>query len=251
MISMVARLGFKNGLLIFWLFLILIVLLSKLYSPGIYKYFIREDSFSEYLQSFNYFIAGVCSIYMSVLAIKHRLLVVGFLFIFLGVGLLFVSLEEISWGQRIFEISTAEYFQKNNVQNELTIHNLNTIQSYLRHAYIAISAYGAFSWVFGSLILSRWKLSYKNALNYVVVDWFLAPYFFVCFSIYTFLHYIRVYMFSNGMGMDLGEEFWFFLHWRDEEHGELFLSYGFLFFVFVSFFKLQKCLRAREIGGGY
>lgn len=36
----------------------------------------------------------------------------------------FCAGEEISWGQRIFNIKSSEYFLKNNSQKEITIHNL-------------------------------------------------------------------------------------------------------------------------------
>ncbi|MBL6647256.1 MAG: hypothetical protein ISP68_04795 [Flavobacteriaceae bacterium] len=39
--------------------------------------------------------------------------------LFLGFG------EEVSWGQRIFNIESPEFFTKNNLQNETNIHNLN------------------------------------------------------------------------------------------------------------------------------
>ncbi len=40
------------------------------------------------------------------------------------VGLFFGFGEEISWGQRIFEIETGDFFSQNNTQNETNLHNL-------------------------------------------------------------------------------------------------------------------------------
>lgn len=44
----------------------------------------------------------------------------------LGFALLFLfgAGEEISWGQRIFNIESSEFFLKNNAQNETNLHNL-------------------------------------------------------------------------------------------------------------------------------
>lgn len=42
----------------------------------------------------------------------------------LGLALLFLAGEEISWGQRIFEIQSGEYFRKHNLQGETNLHNL-------------------------------------------------------------------------------------------------------------------------------
>jgi len=230
-----------KGLLLFWLALFLVILSSKLYSPEIYGYFEREDSFSEYFQSLNYFIASIVSFFIVSLGIRNKQFLLSILYCFLGVGFLFVSLEEISWGQRIFGYSNPEYFSENNVQNELTIHNLNSFQPLLRHIYIAISAYGAFAWIFSPLLLSKFNTGCKSVVNYCVAEWYLAPYFLVCFLIYSFLHYLRPYMYFNQIG-NFSDEFWLFLHWRDEEHGELFLSLGFVFFVILKFFKLKRCL---------
>ncbi len=36
----------------------------------------------------------------------------------------FVAGEEVSWGQRIFQLETSEYFKENNAQEELNLHNL-------------------------------------------------------------------------------------------------------------------------------
>jgi len=52
---------------------------------------------------------------------KYAFLILGLLFLF-GAG------EEISWGQRIFGWGTPDFFKHNNLQGELTIHNLAILQ---------------------------------------------------------------------------------------------------------------------------
>ena len=42
-----------------------------------------------------------------------------------AIGLLFIALEEISWGQRIFDIKSSDWLIANNYQQEITIHNIN------------------------------------------------------------------------------------------------------------------------------
>src|SRR5690606_5826178 len=39
-------------------------------------------------------------------------------------GFIFGAGEEISWGQRILNIESTEFFQKNNAQGETNLHNL-------------------------------------------------------------------------------------------------------------------------------
>lgn len=45
-------------------------------------------------------------------------------FLLLGLLFLFAFFEEISWGQRVFNLSTPQYMQEINMQKELNIHNL-------------------------------------------------------------------------------------------------------------------------------
>ncbi|MFT5260454.1 MAG: hypothetical protein ACI9J2_002891 [Saprospiraceae bacterium] len=43
---------------------------------------------------------------------------------FITIVFMFGAGEEISWGQRIFDIETSEWFAENNVQGEMNLHNL-------------------------------------------------------------------------------------------------------------------------------
>ena len=90
----------------------------------IYRNIVREDHWAEY--------ATALALLSSSLIISRRLLInwkairfsekLGFtlmaLAMFVGFG------EEISWGQRIFELHTPEFFKAYNLQNETNIHNL-------------------------------------------------------------------------------------------------------------------------------
>lgn len=55
----------------------------------------------------------------------------GFVFFIIG-------MEEISWGQRVLEVETNEFFLEHNMQNEMNLHNLNT------HLSETIYYFGAF-----------------------------------------------------------------------------------------------------------
>jgi hypothetical protein len=50
--------------------------------------------------------------------------------------LFFLSFEEISWGQRILNFRNPYYFAINNVQSEVSIHNLSYIQKFLHWGYV-------------------------------------------------------------------------------------------------------------------
>lgn len=64
------------------------------------------------------------------------------------IGLFFGFGEEISWGQRIFEIESSEFFSQNNTQNETNLHNLK-IKDIKINRIISVS----FSVIFGVYFL--------------------------------------------------------------------------------------------------
>jgi hypothetical protein len=239
----------RTKLAIWCLFLVLLAVIfgSKIWAPEIYYYFITEDSLSEYAQAGFYLMASLITALFVRCCVPHKLYFLAALYALLSLGLFFVGMEEISWGQRVLDIANPEYFRKNNVQRELTIHNLNTFQPVLRYCYMGIGLYGAISWVVIAPLLFVTKAKGSSFLHYVAPPWYLAPYFFVCFVIYTFLHVIRPKYYISEIGLKIDEVYWKFLHWREEEHAELFLSLGFLLFALLSYRKLKRYLADRQL----
>lgn len=99
----------------------------------------REDGVIEYATALFYLVASVVS---AVLAYrsrhwKARAWMLGILAVlFFG-----VSGEEISWGQRIFDIETPEFFETYNIQNETNLHNMAGYT--VDHAlYLGVLLYG-------------------------------------------------------------------------------------------------------------
>lgn len=60
----------------------------------------------------------------------------------LGAVLLFAAGEEISWGQRVFEVDTPEVLVDSNQQDELNLHNLVGVQHKAIAAQLAIAGTG-------------------------------------------------------------------------------------------------------------
>jgi len=86
----------------------------------------REDGVIEYLQTFMFAIAGALWLY-AVLKVRR----VGEdtrreqrLYFALGMVMIFFVMEEISWGQRIFDYSTPDRLAAVNLQGEFNLHNL-------------------------------------------------------------------------------------------------------------------------------
>ena len=99
----------KLFVFLFPITLFLIFLCIKLTSPDTYISLIQEDSVIEYAQAIFYLLSSILSILISIHFLKHRIALHGVLYGILAIGLLLISLEEMSWGQRIFKIENPDY----------------------------------------------------------------------------------------------------------------------------------------------
>jgi hypothetical protein len=86
--------------------------------------YVKEDGFIEWMTVLGLFTGAVACFYRISILKPFRgklflfcLFILGCLFLF-GIG------EEISWGQRIFDVKSSDFFLKNNSQGETNFHNL-------------------------------------------------------------------------------------------------------------------------------
>ena len=88
----------------------------------------QEDQLIEYLSSVFLFVSSYC-FFRAFLDLKNQTTAMSkwlmILFLLLSVLFFLGAGEEISWGQRLFNISTPEYLNSINDQNELNLHNIN------------------------------------------------------------------------------------------------------------------------------
>ena len=82
----------------------------------------KEDGMFEYLTALSFF---VTSLFFLLIFFRRKKLIhlVFALVFFIGMG------EEISWGQRIFNYQSPEYFREKNIQSEVNLHNLTIFDS--------------------------------------------------------------------------------------------------------------------------
>lgn len=96
--------------------------------PDALHWFIQEDTFIEWLQFFLFFSSSLfLFFYLYVMHLNREIQIYSMRFLgTLGLGCLFMfgAMEEISWGQRIFQISTPEAIAEHNLQGEITLHNM-------------------------------------------------------------------------------------------------------------------------------
>lgn len=203
----------------------------KLRSKGWYKRLvIIEDGPIEYLTSLAYLVAFLIGLSIAVQFYRQRQPVYGVLYTLLSIGFLFICLEEISWGQRIFDLQTPEFFRAYNQQEETNIHNFAS--RYLLHgAYILIGVYGVFAFL---VIPKRITTRFKTVIDLLVPNWFLILYFLPVLALYLYYDYL-----SPVFVALLGERFGWagtgckncFIVGKDQEPVEFILSLGFLLFV--------------------
>lgn len=87
------------------------------------------------------------------------------IFLMFFVLLVFVAMEEISWGQRVLGIQTPQYIEKINVQKEITFHNIGSLQAYGKRLMVLFGVVGILM-----ICARRWlgKGVKKNALIFIL-----------------------------------------------------------------------------------
>jgi hypothetical protein len=184
---------------------------------------VGEDRLAEVLTFVAYLPAALLAFVVSRRLSRAGLRVESALLLLLGVGLLFIAGEEISWGQRQLGFRGPEALVERNLQGEANLHNL--LGRYALHgAYIVVSAYGAF---LGRVLIPRVpRLRSRPWLFVPQKD--LMPWFGICLVYYVWADYLnpvlrRIFGESVALGRLTGPKL--------QESAELALAAGVLLFV--------------------
>ena len=173
-----------NKTLIFGSLIFLLIIASYAFivlSPENASKLGEEDSIVENLGAASYLLAVILSFYLffGSKSIKGRYLFKkdrNIFYLLLGLFLLICLGEEISWGQRIFNLATPEWVKARNFQDELNLHNLTVFQGTddlgnRRHqSFVLITAprlYNLFWLVFCLIIpiFNKFSLKTRNFLS--------------------------------------------------------------------------------------
>ena len=149
------------------------------------------------------------------------------LFLILGIMFLFGAGEEISWGQRIFDIPTPGGYKALNAQKELSIHNLNISQKSLSAGSIMNQLFVAFSLGYCFLIpfLNKFFSVFRRFRERIAIP--LVPMTIGTFFLVTYLadKVFKWYILDPKFGWprsEIRESVWAFLfliiaiHWMVE-----------------------------------
>ena len=103
----------KLMLFLFPVVFVIYTIMIKKFNPHNYELLMwREDSIIEWLTFIFYFLAFIVSFSISITYYRNNSALFCLMYILLSIGLFFIAMEEISWGQRIFSIPTPEFFNK-------------------------------------------------------------------------------------------------------------------------------------------
>jgi len=109
--------------------------------PGIYYRSVQEDQALEWASFWSFLVAGVV---FAVAASRQRQTTRALPWFLVGVALfcVFVAMEEISWGQRVFGHRPPDYFLAENYQQELNLHNIASTKLRLLTFRAIVFGYG-------------------------------------------------------------------------------------------------------------
>lgn len=217
------------------------IIALKIASPRWYAILLtREDSLGEYLTAILYLGAAVLAAQIALIhrRLDHRLL--GGAYIVLTLGLAFIAMEEISWGQRLFAIETPAALVVHNQQGEITVHNLTFFP--LHMAYILVGLYGSLA---ALLIPDGLQRRHHEIVRAVVPDRSLFLFFFTVAALYLYYDYLSVPLVALFGDSIAWRGRGHFMDSEDQEAAELMLACGFLLFVAINRMRLSGVLPRR------
>lgn len=127
------------------LLLFLTALYLQSFDPVNYFRLVTEDFYGEYATALAFLLAGLL---FAVLACRRVAGQKRLMWALMALGLTFVGMEELSWGQRILGFSTPQFLAAVNLQAELTLHNVRALKEPLKSWENAV-----FFWLAASLLL--------------------------------------------------------------------------------------------------
>lgn len=182
-----------------------------------YGYLIQEDGVLETIQLLFFVLTTCMAILVTRLLVSRKRVFAAFLWVLFACACFFISMEEISWGQRF--LSTATTVDKSiNLQGETNLHNHKHLQIWFALAYLLIGLVGSI----GIRVFKRlsWLLPTQTLL------WYFLPVFI--FNLHMLI--------GAGLASDFGIS-WLMpardlldprqLLYKDQEVIELLLALGF------------------------
>lgn len=209
------------------LILITFILMDYL-ANYLFRLLVAEDGIIENIQFVFYLVAALIFTRTLFKFYKNKQLLNFVLFSVLTLGLFFIAFEEISWGQRLFGITTPEAIKETNWQGELNIHNQGFFQSKIEYLYMALGLIASLSGV----VLHNFYDKFQKKYHLIIPSTLTFFYFFSIF-VYYFLNQYLVFYYQIFSAEKIGMGRW-------QEVAELFLSTAFLIFAISVYKKIKR-----------
>ena len=118
------KIGLRMWIYISLLAFASVVIIFQIYNPTALLKVVHEDGITENLTVELYLGSSLIFFYLLKKQKFHNIW-------YLGLGLLsfFMAGEELSWGQRIFHLSTPKYLETINYQQEINLHNIKMLHA--------------------------------------------------------------------------------------------------------------------------
>ncbi len=227
------------------LLMLLSFVLLKCFAKDLYVPLIREDNVLEYAQSAMYLVTALLAAITSWQLFRKGHSLHGGSYIGLALAMFLIGMEEISWGHSLLNLELPQYMKENNVQGDLTLHNLESVQPFVHTAYMLVGLFGAFA----AVLVPR-RIIEKRFENW----WLYLPRpslffcFFTAFALYALIEYGSPY-FVEAWGLDVFRfsfkpDQTFFLY-KDQEVAETLLAFGFLAFTMQNLLVVKRYLPSK------
>ncbi len=151
--------------------------IAACFFPILFIWATYEDLFGEWVQFWSIMIAMAVSVRLIFMRSRFR-----WFFAILALSCLYVGMEEISWGQRVFAFDSPTYFKANNLQGETNLHNFltgpygTTLKKMISYALaLALACYGL---AYPLALRLKFRLaSWAMRLGVATPPLYLWPYF--------------------------------------------------------------------------
>ena len=115
-------------------FVLVLIYALDYYHPVGYSFFVSEDNWGEYGSFVFYFYASI----LVTIAICRNARYRRPGYIVFALVCFILAMEEISWGQRLFDIETPEVLYQYNIQEELNFHNIVEYYLDIEYAFVLV-----------------------------------------------------------------------------------------------------------------
>ena len=127
----------KSLLNTFFGFILILFIAIGIIDTQLYKSILAEDSIANWITFWMLALAGFISIFTAFTKSSPNKKL---FFIVFGLFSFLAGLEEISWGQRVFNIQSSQFFIENSDQGEINLHNTAQKLLHIKTKHVAAIA---------------------------------------------------------------------------------------------------------------